>query len=1553
MPKAGAIWIDILPSMAGFNTAVRTQAAISLEGAGAKAGQGFTAGLKRMLKGGAGFAEVGAQAEAAAKRAAEAVKSAEVKVSAAHKRAADAAGAERVAELKLQEMRDKGKASAAQLAGAEERVAKAHRTTEAAAGAERRAQAQLVSAQHASTKASEESAAAARTSSGKFSTAAGTVGRSADKMGGKVKGFLKTAGGMAGLFAGFEVAKFAGESVKAATEYQKSTSVLVTAAGETKSNLAIIRKGIVSISNDTGTTTDQLSEGMYTIEKAGIRGAAGLKVLDAASKGAKEENADLGTVTNAMTSIMNSYGIKAGKSVKVMNELKTAAAQSKTSMQNFAGSLSTVLPIAAANKISFADVAGAIGTLTSHGTSAQEATQELAFSIRSLSAPNAVAVKEMGQFGIKSQDVAKNLGKKGLQGTITELSEAVLKHMGPSGKVLLSTFYKSTSAAKSAQQMYDKLTPAQKKLADAFKNGSESYKDWTKDAKGSLAPEQYNQINQWATLQKKATGFNDAIKQGLPGSQSYSEAMKKMMGGATGLNTALMLTGTSADATKKRTDAIAESYKDNAKEVEGWSATQKTAAVAQDRMKNAISNAGMVMATAFLPTLTKLTTKLADGITSVMAWSQKQNWSWVGPTAKAFGVLLAAMLAFKAVKKVVNGVTNTFKALKTGVNGVKTAVKGVGKGIRAGVSGGQKAVTALKSGFDTMRLRAMYAKDAVNKGWSKGVSGLKSMGNAVKSAGSSMLTMSKNAAKATANMVKTGAVAAANGIKFVALKVASLAVAAAQKAWAAAQWLLNAAMDANPITLIVIGLAALAAGLVIAYKKSKTFRDIVNGAWSAVKNTALAVVNWFKTDFVGFFTKTIPHAFQTCVDWVKSHWKLILGIITGPIGAATIFIATHWDTIKGYFSGAWSWVKGTFKSAWNGTKDIVSKPIDLAKAAINTAIGGVKSAFRGIWSFISTTFKRDWDGIQDLFTHPIQSAKKIISTILGATGLRKVFSDAVDAIGRVWSKIEDKFQAPLDFVKKIINRFIGAFNAVGKLVGFKLPKLAVGGSVAAVGHGGGRALPAYAGGGPIHGPWRGPKADNVLGVSSAGVPVARVNPGEFITNVAATRSMQRNHPGALEHINATGSLPGLAGGGLAGIVKTVAYALKQVGKRYVFGAAGPDAFDCSGLTSQAWLHGAGVRIPHLAAAQHNIGYSVSRGNLFPGDLVFPRVTAGGGIPHVEMYVGDGQVVEAMNPSLGIRGPHAMNGFAGGARRPIYMTANANASNRSSVMSALGDAILAAAKKGGGLLGSLGGAVFNHLKGWMTGPLKAMNKFAGPLSRTVLPGLAKGLASHAVSTGIDKMKSLFSFSGGGGGSTAAGSPRQMVPEIASRFGVANQTAAIDWIFNRESGFNVHATNPLSGAYGIPQALPGYKMSSMGPDWHDSAATQIAWGVKYMIDRYGSPNAAMAFWKRNHYYLNGTSSAAAGPAWLSEDGRPELVIGRQQRMMRGGERVYNADATSKILASSGTAIDPAALERALERAIAKGMDGARIDFDANGVAHLVIDQMGMMADTGVVH
>jgi cell wall-associated NlpC family hydrolase len=126
---------------------------------------------------------------------------------------------------------------------------------------------------------------------------------------------------------------------------------------------------------------------------------------------------------------------------------------------------------------------------------------------------------------------------------------------------------------------------------------------------------------------------------------------------------------------------------------------------------------------------------------------------------------------------------------------------------------------------------------------------------------------------------------------------------------------------------------------------------------------------------------------------------------------------------------------------------------------------------------------------------------------------------------------------------------------------------------------------------------------------AAGTPATPVTVAKVTPAAAATTSAP---------VATSAPVPTGKGGAIA-----VQAALSQLGKPYAWGAAGPDSYDCSGLTMWAWAH-AGVSLPHQSAEQQGYGTPVSVGQLQPGDLVF----FGSPAYHVGIYIGNGQMVHA-------------------------------------------------------------------------------------------------------------------------------------------------------------------------------------------------------------------------------------------------------------------------------------------------------------------------------------
>jgi hypothetical protein len=200
----------------------------------------------------------------------------------------------------------------------------------------------------------------------------------------------------------------------------------------------------------------------------------------------------------------------------------------------------------------------------------------------------------------------------------------------------------------------------------------------------------------------------------------------------------------------------------------------------------------------------------------------------------------------------------------------------------------------------------------------------------------------------------------ANGIIAVtkAMKLAALA----GKIWSGVQWLLNAAMDANPIGLIVVAIAALVVAFVIAYKHSQTFRNIVLGAWGAIKSASVAVFNFL----VAFFRRWGP---------------LVLAAFTGGLGPAILWVINHWTQIKTAASNAFNAVVSLAKSFGGRILSAVGNLGSLLYSIGRDIVMGLVNGITAYWHFVT-------DKLNSLL-HGLSSAAK---KLLGIASPSKVWA---------------------------------------------------------------------------------------------------------------------------------------------------------------------------------------------------------------------------------------------------------------------------------------------------------------------------------------------------------------------------------------------------------------------------------------------------------------------------------------------------------------------------------------------------------------------------------
>lgn len=703
-----------------------------------------------------------------------------------------------------------------------------------------------------------------------------------DKASEKILGVKSAFGKLAiGVAAGAAV--IAEKSIKAAGDFESSTNRLITSAGETTQNIDMVRKGMLQMSGQVGDSAMDLSQAMYTVESGGQHGAAGLTVLRAAAEGAKAEGADLTTVADALTSTLQDYHLPASQAALVTSQMVAAVGSGKTTFEQFAGSLHSILPLASANHISFVDISSALASMTVHGMSADQASQNLADTLKHLAAPTGVQVKELGQLGISAGDLKGMLDKRGLTGTLQDLSQMILSHMGPDGKVLLNSFNQSKDAARDANAMIAAMPPSLQKLANGFKDGKITVAAWREDIKGLPTP-QANLLSQWAALQNRAAGFSDVLKSGGPAAQTYTDALRRVTGDATGLNTALMLTGENTAYVNQTIKTVGGATTEAGNHVKGWSDVQSTFNQKMAQFKASLGAVQIEIGNALLPYAKDMIGVIAASV----GWFTRHT-TTAKILAGAIGALAAGLLAYKAgvaavsaAQKIATVATTAWKGAQLVLNGVLVA----GNFARASAQ-----IVAYLVQVGAVRVATLASAAA------QGV---------------------LNAAIVAGNFAKAGA-------QIAAYLVTQGAIAVATKVWAAAQWLLNVAMDANPIGLIVLAIAAVVAGVLLLWKHSSAFRNFWIAAWKMIKDAAAFV--W---------------------DWVKKNWPLLLSILTGPIGAAVIFVVRHWDQIKAATSAVKDWIVGRFEALMNWFRSLPGRLKSAVANIGNILLGPFKWAFNQI-----------------------------------------------------------------------------------------------------------------------------------------------------------------------------------------------------------------------------------------------------------------------------------------------------------------------------------------------------------------------------------------------------------------------------------------------------------------------------------------------------------------------------------------------------------------------------------------------------------------------------
>jgi phage-related protein len=642
-----------------------------------------------------------------------------------------------------------------------------------------------------------------------------------------------------------------------------------------------------------------------------------------------------------------------------------------------------------------------------------------------------------------------------------------------------------------------------------------------------------------------------------------------------------------------------------------------------------------------------------------------------------------------------------------------------------------------------------------------------------------------------------------------------------------------------------------------------TVGGIVLDVMGAIKDTiekVTRVIQFIWSRWGDKITKHVGNAFTTVVEIIGGVMKIVGGII---------------KVVTGVMTGDW-------RKAGKGIGQIVSglKKVLIAiwvgiKNTIGALLKGLIENLRARWNYYSAWVKNELrkklEKIKDYFLNPIREARDKLYTVMGQ--IKDTFRKAVTAIGEIWDRLKAKAKAPIKFIVNTVlnNGLIDAFNQIAKVVGAKtIPHVS---------------LPK----GFDSGGWTGP-GDRMK-------PAGIVHADEFVVKKKSRRRFEQRNPGALDYLNRHGELPGYARGGLVSykggtftaefasrlrkVAQKFAYRVFQGGFRPTTSYSGTshrgDAVDVGPVS--------GALVRALRAVRIAAWDRTGMGNWAPHIHGVPLPGAGRALGSAIW-----QAKDYLNGGNGLGGRDNGAGSGGSNKDP-----------------------------GGGGFGGFVTKVINwgkRLKSRLTGVL---GKMAGAGS-TPFGELAKGMARKAAAVMADKGKSwtqtITSGIAGAGSKIAdaavKGSNRARGLALLLRSGFGkSQWSPLNKLWTKESGWRTRAQNPSSGAYGIPQALPGSKMASAGSDWRTNPNTQIRWGLGYIRSRYGTPAAAWAHSQRTNWYDSGGYLKPGLTIAQNGTGQREKVLNPAQTKAWEAGQVGGVTFNAPV-----TVADPGALIRKIE-------------------------------------
>jgi phage-related protein len=247
------------------------------------------------------------------------------------------------------------------------------------------------------------------------------------------------------------------------------------------------------------------------------------------------------------------------------------------------------------------------------------------------------------------------------------------------------------------------------------------------------------------------------------------------------------------------------------------------------------------------------------------------------------------------------------------------------------------------------------------------------------------------------------------------------------KAQTAAQWLLNAAQTASPITWVILGITALVAAFVLLWKNCDGFREFWINLWEKIKEACSVAKDWIGgvVEEIGkFFTETLPKAFSSVVDWIKENWQSILAFLINPFaglfkyfydnnGKFKEFVDNAIKYIKELPSKVWTWLVNTINKVTTWSSNMISKAKETALNFINKIIDYIKQLPSKVWTWLVNVVSKVSSWASNLVSKGKEAASNFINRVIDY--IRQLPS-------KVWTYLSDVISKVSSWASNLINK---------------------------------------------------------------------------------------------------------------------------------------------------------------------------------------------------------------------------------------------------------------------------------------------------------------------------------------------------------------------------------------------------------------------------------------------------------------------------------------------------------------------------------------------------